>query len=161
MTPFEIGFKYAALDTTVHEVVSSALRAHLPSGVEPSADKELERLLPEDGELEAVVSALENNFGVELDGDTVFRLFAKGTVGDLKNALVDELAMKKTADQQSHRYYMKNRAQNLQRARMYRMRNLSRIRRRSRIYRKKVKRRQIRPRRRVGTRGGGYTFIPR
>jgi len=158
MTPFEVGAKYAALDTTVHEVVSSVLRAHLPRGVEPGDDKELERLVPEDGELEAVVKTLEDNFGVELDGDVIFSLFAEGTVGDLKKAIVDKLSMKKTAD---HRYYMQHRAQIQQRNRQYRMRNLHQIRRHARIYRRKVKRRQVRPRRRVGSRGGGYTFIPR
>lgn len=158
MTPFEIGAKYAALDTTVHEVVTSALRAHLPAGVDPGNEDELEELLPEDGDLEAVFKALEDNFDVELDNETVFRLFAEGTVKDLKKAIVDALSMKKTAD---HAYYMQHRAQIQQRNRQYRMRNMHQIRRKARIYRKKVMRRQIRPRRRVGSRGGGYTFIPR
>ena len=151
-------FKLGAMDGMVHQVVSTALRAHLPRGVEPNADDDLETLLPEDGDLEATVMALEENFGVHLPTDTVFSLFAEGKVKHLEKAIIKQLVMEKTAD---HRYYMQHRAQIQQRNRQYRMRNLHQIRRRTRIYRRKVKRRQIRPRRRVGTRGGGYSFIPR
>lgn len=144
--------KMAAMDQTVHKVI----KAMLPADASPA--DELEDLLPEDGRLEGVVAEVEDNFDVTLPPGVVFDLFAKGTVSDLERALVKHLAMKKTAD---HRYYMQHRAQIQQRNRQYRMRNLNQIRRRAKIYRAKVRRRQIRPRRRVGTRGGGYSFVPR
>ena len=151
-------FKFAAMDSIVDTIVDTTLRAHLPRGVDPSPGDELEDLLPEDGDLEAVVMTVEENFDVHLPTDVVFKLFSQGTVADLKKAIVGKLVMKKTAD---HRYYLQHRTQIMQRNRQYRARNLHRIRRRSRIYRLKVKRRQVRPRRRVGTRGGGYMFLPR
>ena len=157
---FEVGVmaalkKVASMDQTVHEVI----KPMLPAKASPTDD--LETLLPEDGELETVVAEVEDNFGIILPSNVVFRLFAKGTVVDLEKAVVDQLVMKKTAATSSHAYYMQHRSQMQQKSRQYRMRNLHQIRRKSRIYRKKVKRRQIRPRRRVGTRGGGYTFIAR
>lgn len=156
--------KLASLDATVHNVVSTAIRAHLPAGQDPGLDEELEELLPDDGDLEATVATLEENFDVTLPSDTVFDLFSGGTVSDLEGALVSQLTAKtpsKTAAFDSHAYYMRHRARRQQQSRQYRMRNLHQIRRKSKIYRAKVKRRQVRPRRRVGSSGGGYTFIPR
>jgi hypothetical protein len=151
-------FKFAAMDSMVNKIVDTVIKSHLPKGIDPSPGDELEDLLPDDGDLEALIMTVEENFDVHLPTDTVFRLFAHGTVADLKKAIVDKLVMSKTAD---HRYYLQNRTQILQRNRQYRARNLHQIRRKARIYRKKVKRRQIRPRRRVGTRGGGYMFLAR
>jgi len=151
-------FKLGAMDSMVHKVVSTVIRGHLDKGLEPAPEDELETLLPDDGELEAVIATLEENFDIKLPSDTVFALFAEGRVKHLERAIVKQLVMEKTAD---HRYYMQHRAQIRQRNRQYRMRNLHQVRRRARIYRLRVKRRQVRPRKRVGTRGGGYTFIPR
>lgn len=146
-------FKLGAMDAIVHGIVSKVLRA---KGAEPGPEDELEDLLPEDGDLEAVVATLEENFGVHLPEETTFALFAQGRVKHLEKAILQQLVLEKTAD---HRYYMQHRAQIQQKNRQYRMRNLHMIRRRARIYRRKVKRHQVRPRRRVGTRAGGYTFI--
>lgn len=165
---FELGVmdamrKIASLDQTVHEVVSTALKAHLSEGKAPGPDDELEDLLPEDGDLEAVITTIEENFDITLPTDTVFALFAEGTVKNLEKAVIKQLVKKsgeKTASY-SHQYYMRNRAQERQRSRQYRMRNLHQIRRKSRIYRAQVKRRQRRPRQRVGAPGAGYRFIAR
>lgn len=152
-------FKLAAMDSIVGKVVDTTIRSQLPKGVDPSPGDELEDLLPEDGDLEAVIMTVEENFDVKLPSDTVFKLFSEGTVADLKKAIVDQIVeMKKVAD---HRYYLQHRTQIQQRQRQYRARNLHRIRRRARIYRLRVKRRQIRPRKRMGSRGGGYIFVPR
>lgn len=156
--------KLAALDTTVHEVVTTIIKANLPKGHAPSLDDELETLLPEDGELESVVSTVEDNFDITLDSDLIFALFAGGTVQDLEEAVIDALKEKtpsKTAASDSHAYYMRNRARRKQQARQYRMRNLHKIRRRSRIYRRQVARGARRPRRRMGSAAGGFTFVPR
>lgn len=156
-------FKIASLDQTVHEVVSTTIRAHLPKGKDVGQDDELETLLPEDGDLEAVVQTVEENFGVTLPTDTVFALFAEGTVKNLEKAVIKQLVAKsgeKTAAY-SHQAYMQNRARHQQRARQYRMRNLHQIRRKSRIYRAQVKRGSRRQRRRVGSAGGGYSFVMR
>ena len=144
--------KLAAMDQRVHDMIAT----RLPK--KASLTDELEDLLPEDGELETLISDIEEEFDIHLPSDVVFRLFADGTVADLEKAVVRLLVMNKTAN---HAYYMQRRAQMQQRSRQYRMRNLHQIRRKSRIYRKKVARRQVRPRRRVGTAGGGYSFLPR
>lgn len=161
---FEVGLrttlaKVASLDGTVHEVVDTVLKAHLPAGKEPGPGDELEDLLPEDGDLEAVVFTLEENFDVVLPTDDVFALFAEGTVADLEQALVKRLATKTAS--YSHSYYMRNRARERQRSRQYRMRNLHQVRRKSRIYRAQVSRGARRPRQRVGSAGGGYMYIQR
>jgi hypothetical protein len=165
---FELGVmdamrKVASLDQTVDEVVNTAIRAHLPEGKGPDDNDDLETLLPEDGDLEALIQVVEENFDITLPTDTVFALFAEGTVKNLKKAVVKQLVKKsgeKTAAY-SHQYYMRNRARERQRSRQYRMRNLHQIRRRSRIYRAQVKRRQRRPRQRVGAPGAGYRFVAR
>lgn len=165
---FELGVidamrKVASMDQTVHEVVSTALRAHLPEGKDAGQDDELETLLPDDGDLESVIQVVEENFDITLPTDTVFALFAEGKVKNLEKAILKQLVAKsgeKTAAY-SHQAYMRNRAQHRQRARQYRMRNLHQIRRKSRIYRAQVKRRQRRPRQRVGAAGAGYRFVAR
>jgi len=151
-------FKYAALDTTVHEIVSGVFRSHLPAGEEPAPDDVLEELLPEDGVLEQAVNTIEENFGVQLSPEKTFELFVEGTVADLEKAVVGEL-MEKTA--KDRKYYMQHRTKILQKQRQYRMKNLHKIRRRAKIYRAKVKRRQVRPKKRIGSRSGGYILIHR
>lgn len=166
---FELGVrdalaKVASLDGTVHDVVSTALKAHLEPGVAPGPDDDLDTLLPGDGHLEAVIQTVEENFDVHLPTDTVFNIFAHGSVSDLEKAVVKQLVVKgpeKVAAADSHAYYMRNRARIQQKQRAYRLRNLHQIRRRAKIYRRKVKRKAIRPRKRIGARGAGYTFIPR
>jgi hypothetical protein len=163
---FEVGArdaieKVASLDDTVHRVVNTALKARLSEGQSPSQDDELETLLPKDGDLEAVITTVEENFDVHLPTDTVFALFAEGKVKNLEKAVIKQLVNKageKTAAY-SHANYMRNRAQNQQRSRQYRMRNLHQIRRKSRIYRAQVNRGARRKRKRMGTAGGGYTFV--
>lgn len=144
--------KIAALDQAVHEAVVAVM----PKQASPG--DELEKVLPGDGDLEEVVATLEDNFKIQLPSDVVFHLFAQGTVADLEKAIVDQLLMSKTAD---HQYYMKNKAHIQQKSRMYRITNLQKIRRQSRRYRRMVKRRVIRPKKRVGTPGGGYKLIVR
>jgi len=152
-------WKHASLDNTVHMVVSNVISAHLPKGREPSPGDELEDLLPDDGQLESVIQVLEENFSTKIPDKTIFALMAEGTVAHLEKAFVKNIIeLNKVAN---HSYYMQNRAQILQRNRQYRMKNLAQIRRRARIYRAKVSRRQIRPRKRIGTRGGGYRFVAR
>jgi hypothetical protein len=161
---FELGVrdalaKVAALDSTVHEVVDVALKAHLPKGKAPSLDDELETLLPEDGDLEAAVTAIEDNFDIHLSNDEIFALFADGTVGDLEKMIVRQLTGMKKKASYSHSNYMRNRAQHQQRSRQYRMRNMHQIRRKSRIYRKQVQRGARRKRKRMGSAAGGFSFI--
>jgi len=163
---FELGVrdaleKFASMDDTVHRVVDAALKAHLSEGKSPGQDDELETLLPDDGVLEAVITVVEENFGIHLPTNTVFALFAEGTVKNLEKAVIKQLVSKsgdKTAAY-DHGAYMRNRAQHQQRSRQYRMRNLHQIRRKSRIYRKQVDRGARRKRKRMGTAAGGYSFI--
>lgn len=152
--------KVASLDGTVHDVVTSALKTRMPEGQEPAPSDELDTLLPDDGALEALVGGLEDNFDVSLGDDVVFDLFADGTVADLESAIVDGL-VEKTAAFDSHAYYMRNRQRRRQQARAYRQRNMHQLRRKAKIYRKQVARGARRQRRRIGTAGGGYSFIPR
>jgi hypothetical protein len=161
---FELGIldalaKFASLDSTVHEVVDTALKAHLPKGKAPSQDDELETLLPQDGDLEAAVTAIEENFDITLPNDEIFGLFAGGTVSDLEKSIVKQLTGVKKTAAYSHGSYMRNRARHQQRSRQYRMRNMHQIRRKSRIYRAQVNRGARRKRKRMGTAAGGFTFI--
>jgi len=144
--------KIAALDQEVHEAVVAVM----PKQASPG--DELEKTLPGNGDLEEVVATLEEHFKIQLPSDVVFHLFAQGTIADLEKAIVDQLMMSKTAD---HMYYMKHKAKIQQKNRLYRISNLQKIRRSSRRYRRMVQRRIIRPRRRVGTPGGGYKFVVR
>ena len=155
----ESGLTKVAIKGDVEELVSGLIKKHLPEGHEAAPDDDLETVLAEDGQMEAIISTLEDALDVELSSDTIFALFAEGTVKDLVDALSSEV-MKKTADY-NRKYYIKNRQQIRQRNMQYRARNIQQIRRKSRIYRKKVKRRAIRPRKRIGSKGGGYTFIAR
>lgn len=152
--------KTAALDGTVHELVSTALGTRLPEGQAPAQSDELDELLPDEGSLETLVAGLEDNLDVSLDDGVVFDLFADGTVGDLESALVSGL-VEKTAASDSHAYYMRNRNKRRQQARAYRMRNMHKLRRRAKIYRRQVSRGARRKRQRVGTAAGGYSFVAR
>jgi len=149
--------KHASMDQVVSDVVDASIAGYHDGDL--SEDDDLEDLLPGKGQLESVVATVEDNFDVILPADVVFGLFAEGTVGDLKMAVVRALIMQKTAA--DHAYYMRNRTKIKQRQRQYRMRNLHRLRRKAKIYRRRVARRQIRPRRRMGSAAGGYTFIQR
>lgn len=142
--------KVASLDAEVND----AVRALAPGA---SADDELEDVFDGEDELEAALMGIEDEFGIKLPN--VLTLMATGTIGDLKAAVADKLTFRKHAS--DHAYYMSHKARILQQSRQYRMRNMQALRRKSRRYRKMIKRKQIRPRRRVGTQGGGYKLIPR
>jgi hypothetical protein len=69
--------------------------------------------------------------------------------------------MEKTASGEERQRYMQRRAMVLQKKRMYRLKNAQKLKRKSRLYRKKVKRKAHRPKKRVGSLSGGYTFLMR
>jgi hypothetical protein len=103
--------------------------------------------------------AVEESFDVDFTDAEAFDLFAFGTVGDLIEAVTKHL-MSKTAGY-DRAYYIQNRERLKTKSRTYRMRNLHSVRRKAKAYRRKVKRRMIRPRKRVGSAGSGYHFIAR
>jgi len=133
-----------------------------------SPDDHLDSVLPNPGEVEHLILSQEQNYGVTLaDGDAVY-MFSHGTIADLASEISrrirDKEKTEKTAsDQRStrHRWYMRNAPQLRAEARVYRMAHLMELRRKSRKYRSKVKRRLIRPRKRVGTASSGFSFVPR
>lgn len=162
MDAFELGARLGlikiAVAADVEEVALDALRAYMEPGTEPAVTDVLDDLAPEDGQLERTIMFLEDRFDVELADDKLAHLFSDGTVGDLVTSFSDQILSKHAYDRS---YYRKNRQKIIQRQRQYRMRNMQQLRRKARIYRRRVKRRAHRPRKRVGTRGGGYQFIPR
>lgn len=158
-SPRDLGVRDAltkvAVVADVEELVYGALAQY---GARDPQD-ELEDLLPGRGALEAVVADLETMLGVHLADETLFTLFVDGTVDDLVRALTSALLTKTAAyDRQA---YIQKRQFHINRSRMYRLQNMTVIRRKARAYRRKVKRRIIRPRKRMGTAAGGYTFVPR
>lgn len=163
MTSFDAGCRQAmvkvAVAGDVEELVTSAIQQHLPARQSVSGGDELETLFSDDGKLETIISGLEDELGVELDADTAFALFADGTVNDLVKALASAVLEKRASG--GHAYYMRNRQQIQMRNRQYRARNLMQIRRKARAYRRRVKRRMHRPRQRVGSAAGGYSFVQR
>lgn len=154
----QLGMEKVAVKADVEELVMSTLQQLMPKRRDVSPDDELETLFKEDGKIESVIATLEDELGVKLEPDTAFGLFAEGTVKDLIHALASEVLEKKAYDRG---YYMRNRQQIQMRNRQYRARNLMQIRRKARIYRRKVKRRAVRPRKRVGSAAGGYRFVHR
>lgn len=148
-----------AVRADVEEQVLTALAALLPRGVDPGHDDDLDDLLPDVGDLEALILAVEESFDVDFTDAETFDLFATGTVGDLIEAVTKHL-MSKTAGY-DRSYYVQNREKMKVKSRTYRARNLYSVRRKAKIYRRRVKRRAIRPRKRVGNTGSGFHFIAR
>lgn len=146
------------LDTVMGELRAAA-------GDTITADVVLDDALPDGKTLEAVVTSCEHDCGVVLTDAELARLFAGGTARDLARMLSSH-ALKKTAEfadpqarQRRHQQYLMRRPQLLAKSKAYRMAHMNQIRRRSRAYRRKVKRKIVRPKKRVGTAAGGYSFI--
>jgi len=147
-----------AVTADIEELVYGVLRQYGARG----PDDELDDLVPAKGALEAVIADMEAMLDVNLSDKVLFDLFVDGTVNDLVRALSSAVLTKTAAVSNYDRQaYMRNRHKHIMRSRMYRMRNMVVIRRKARAYRRKVKRRIIRPRKRMGTAAGGYTFVTR
>jgi hypothetical protein len=152
------GMVKVAVRADVGEVVYEAISGHLRPGLSPSPGDDLDMLMPEKGQLEALLLFLEDRFDIRFGDQVMTRLFADGTVDDLVNEIAGRL--EKTAGY-SHQGYMMRREHHKQRARAYRMANAMSLRKKAKAYRRKVSKGMIRPRRRVGSAAGGYQFLAR
>jgi hypothetical protein len=159
----------AAFMTPIDDVKDTVLsRARALIGDGAREDMNLDRL----GEREVqFVSDCEDVFGVKLSDSQLSNLFSHGTFDALAAALTSCILHCKTAGtasksdaqarQRRHQMYMMQRSQHLTRSKIYRMQHMQQIRRKSRAYRVKVKRKIVRPKKRVGTASGGYSFVQR
>lgn len=77
--------KLAALDTTVHELVSTLVATR--AGRRPASGDVLRTI---DG-LESMIADLESNLGIRIADTRLRTLFTNGTVGDLEAALVAQV----------------------------------------------------------------------
>lgn len=125
----------------------------------------LDKALGGHGEAEHLVLSQEQNFNVKLSDAELTALFVGGTIGDLARLISSKLLEReKTASDvksQKHKWYMRNAPTLRAESKVYRMAHLMEIRRKARKYRMKVKRRLVRPRKRVGTAMSGFSFVPK
>ncbi len=135
-----------------------------------TAQSRLDDVLPKGTMLEALIASQEHNFNVHLSDAVLARLFASGTAEDLARALsaasmaavpVKTASASPQQRQHAHQRYLQRRPMMLAASKAYRMQHMSQIRRRARSYRRSVKRKIHRPKKRIGTAGGGFSFIPR
>jgi len=161
---FDLGFqtKLAAIDGVYDHVVDS-LRA--ASGDPSVGDNTvLEEALPEEGHLEAYLTEIEGDLKTSLSDGQLKAIFdGRWRVRDLVRALSSQVKVAASDHERrmAHQRYMANRGMIQSRAKAYRMTHMNQLRRKSRVYRKKVKRKIIRPKKRIGSSAGGYSFIVR
>lgn len=162
---FDLGFqtKLAAIDGVYDHIVDSLREASGDPSVGDSTV--LEDALPGDGHLEAYLTEVESDLKTHLSDEQLKAIFAgHWRVRDLVRALSSQVKVAASNDQSrrmAHQRYMSNKGMHQSRAKAYRMTHMSQLRRKSRAYRKKIKRNIIRPKKRVGSSAGGYSFIVR
>lgn len=168
---FAVGLQKAAAAAHAIDGIKDAVLSDLreiSGDATVTAATRLDELLPKGKALEALITEQERVFGVDLSDAVLARLFTSGTAEDLARAL-STAALSKTASfgadaqrkQRAHQRYLQNRSHHLAASKVYRMQHMSKIRRQARAYRRKVKRKIHRPKKRVGSVGGGFSLIHR
>jgi len=152
-----------ASDLVLDEIIDDLAAVSGDVGV--SSTSVLDDVLPDDMVLEKFVHAQEQKYGTQLSDRELVGAFSTWTVRALAACLTGHLMAKVASDQgarqKAHQRYMAMRGLHLQRSKSYRLMHMHQIRRKAKAYRRKVKRKIVRPQRRVGTAAGGFSFVAR
>lgn len=166
---FLVGFKAAALaKAEAEDLVDTEMT--FASDIGTSLYGRFCDAFNSDSEMIRVIADMEDRAGADIPDDVISKIMDSGTGFDMVRALrrYQKTTASKTAavdqaqaKQRRHQAYIQNKPMIMARSKAYRMAHLHQLRRKSKSYRRKVKRKIVRPKKRIGTASSGYTLIPR